>query len=234
LKTSAPRMMTAVRVSNTSAHLSALKGTLVGLELKHIELLGKFDPTYHPVQEVAQQIAQTRAAIQEAQRWTDREETSDRNLTYEWLQSELAKTRAELSSLEARASAVARSVNTYTARARLLEERQAHQEDLARQLKTAEENLLLYARKQEEARISDALDRERILNVAISEAPAVPFLPAGPPWYFLFVVAFLISAALSVVTAILVDRVNPSLHSPEQVLASLEVPVLAAIPKGAF
>ena len=229
-----PRMTTAVRVSNSSAHLDALKTTLVGLELKHTELLGKFDSSYHTVQEVARQIAQTRAAIKEVEHLPDREETSDRNPTHEWLESELARTRAELSSLQARAAALADSVRTYSARARLLEEQEAKQEQLARRLKAAEEHLLLYSRKQEEARISDALDRERILNVAISEAPAVPMIPAGPAWYLLLIFAFLTSVVLAVVAAIVVDRIGPTLHSPNQVLASLEVPVLAVIPKGAM
>ena len=227
-----PRTTTAVRVSNSSAHLDALKTTLAGLELKHTELLGKFDASYHTVQEVARQIAQTRDAIQEAESLPDREETSDRNPTHEWLQSELARTRAELSALQGRAAAIATSVRTYAERARLLEEQQAEQEERERRVKAAEENLLLYSRKQEEARISDALDRERILNVAISEAPAVPLLPAGPAWSVLLLFAFLISAALAMTAARLADRMDPRLHSADQVLASLEVPVLAAIPKG--
>jgi len=36
---------------------------------------------------------------------------------------------------------------------------------------------LLYLHKQEEARISDALDRQRISNVVVAEAATVPFKP---------------------------------------------------------
>jgi len=233
LHSSPARMTTAVRVSNTSAHLDSLRTTLITLELKRTELLGKFDPGYPPVQEVAKQIAQTRTAIQDAERQPNREETSDRNSTHEWLQSELARTRAEFESLKARAGAIARSVSTYSARARALEEKESQQEELARQVKTAEDNYLLYTRKQEEARISDALDSERIVNVAISEAATVPALPAGPGWFFLLAVAGLLSAVLALATAFVVDRMDPTLRTPEEVEASLEVPVLAAFPKSA-
>ena len=231
LASSPARMTTAVRVSNNSLHLDTLKTTVVSLELKHTELLGKFDPGYPPVQEIAKQIAQTRAAIEDAVRQPNREETSDRNPTHEWLESEFARTRAEFNSLKARTVATARSVSAYSARARALEEQEARQEELARQVKTAEENFLLYTRKQEEARISDALDRERIVNVAISEAAAVPALPASPRWPFLLSIALLISAVFAVITTFVLDRMDPTLRTPEEVEASLEVPVLAAFPK---
>ena len=53
----------------------------------------------------------------------------------------------------------------------------AQQDDLVRDVKTAEDNYLLYLRKREEARISDALDSKRIVNVSIAEAATVPALP---------------------------------------------------------
>ena len=45
-------------------------------------------------------------------------------------------------------------------------------------MKTAEDNYLLYLRKREEARISDALDGKKIVNVTIAEAATVPVLPS--------------------------------------------------------
>jgi len=49
-----------------------------------------------------------------------------------------------------------------------------------RSAKLAEDNCLLYSRKQEEAQIQDALDQRRIVNVSIAEQPTVPALPSSP------------------------------------------------------
>src|SRR2546427_4639833 len=48
-----------------------------------------------------------------------------------------------------------------------------------RNVKAAEDNYLLYLRKQEEARISDALDRRQIVNVSIAQAATVPEMRAS-------------------------------------------------------
>ena len=62
--------------------------------------------------------------------------------------------------------------------ARDLQQAAIVQQDLLRTAKTEEDNYLLYLRKQEEARINDALDARGILNVAIAEPATVPALPA--------------------------------------------------------
>ena len=173
------RMVTQVRNADDAMLLSQLRANLLTLELKRTELLGKFDPSYRPVQEIETQIAQTRAALAVAEKSQLHEETSDRDPTHEWSRGELAKAKADLAGLQARAQATALTVQSYRANARSLERNEVVQDDLIRTVKATEENYLLYRRKQEEARISDALDRRRIINVAIAEAATVPSLPSS-------------------------------------------------------
>ena len=86
--TTAPRLTTQVRTSANPLLLQQLKSTLLNLELKRTELLSKFAPDYRPVQEVEQQIAQTREAVDNAEKNPVREETTDRDSTHGWLESE--------------------------------------------------------------------------------------------------------------------------------------------------
>ena len=99
---------------------------------------------------------------------------------------------------------------------------------MERQKKTEEDNYLLYKRKQEEARISNALDRSRILNVAIAEPAAVPDLPARSR-VFTLLIGLLAAIAASVASATTAEYLNPSLKSPVDVVEYLDVPVLASI-----
>ena len=65
-----------------------------------------------------------------------------------------------------------------------------------RNQKAAEETYLASLRKQSDARLSEALDRSRIMNVAIAEAATVPVLPATPPLLRLavgFILALLVA-----------------------------------------
>src|SRR6266516_3010314 len=154
------RLTTAVKTADNPYVLQQMKTTLLNLELKRTELLSKFTPEYRPVQELEAQIAQAREALENAERTPTREETTDRDNTHEWLVGELARARAELSTLQARLAANSEIVKTYRGQVRRLNETGIQEQDLIRAAKTAEENYLLYSRKQEEARISDALDEQ--------------------------------------------------------------------------
>src|SRR5262249_55062888 len=105
------------------------------------------------------------------------EETTDTNPASDWLKVELAKARAELASLQASAPAKERAVNEYRSMALDIDQKNIKRSDLVRLEKATEEKYLLYLRKQEEARIDEALDRQRIVNVAIAEEATVPILP---------------------------------------------------------
>src|SRR6202022_4302164 len=86
-----PRHTTQVRTLDNPQLMEHLKSTLLELELKRSALLTRFEPTYRPVQEVDQQIAQAREAIVAAEKAPLKDETTDRDPTYEALRAELAK-----------------------------------------------------------------------------------------------------------------------------------------------
>lgn len=222
------RMVTEVRNGDDGMLMSQLKGNLVGLEQKRIELLTKFEPGYRAIKEVDAQIAAVRAALAENSKV--HEEITDRDPTHEWAREELAKANADLAALQARAEATNRAVQSYQDRARLFASKEVTQSDLMRAIKAAEDNYLLSERKEEEARISDALDRGRILNVAIAEAPTVPALPSN---HRLQTIAFgfLLAVVTAAVLAFAAERADSTFRTSGELASILNVPVLAAIPK---
>lgn len=224
------RITTQVRTADNPQLLQQMKSTLLQLELKRTELLSKFEPGYRLVQEVEQQIAKTRTAIADEEKAPVREETTDQDPTYQWVKSELAKARTELSGLRARAAATRVILTRYRENTRALQQHSLDQQDLLRAAKTEEDNYLLYLRKEEEARISDALDQRGILNVALAEQPTVPALPARSPWLS-GLLAVLLAGTASVGLAVASDFFDPSFRTPEEVTVTLGSPVLASIPK---
>jgi uncharacterized protein involved in exopolysaccharide biosynthesis len=222
------RMTTESRLSDNPQLMGQLKSTLLNLQLKRTELLQKFEPTYRMVQEVDTEIAQTQAAIEAAEKSQLREETTDRNPTYGWVDSELAKTQSELAAEQARAEALKRTLNSYEQEASALDDKEAVEQALQRAKKTQEDNYLLYQRKQEEARISNALDRSRILNVAVAEPAVVPDLPSRSRTFTLLAGLFAAFAA-SVAAAVVSEYLNPSLRTADDIVEFLDVPVLASV-----
>ena len=225
------RHTTQVRTADNPQLMERLKSTLLDLELKRSELLTKFEPSYRPVQEVEAQIAQTKDAIAAAEKAPLRDETTDTDPTYEALRAELAKASTELAALKARETATAGMVRSYRAESERLDQQEVVQQDMQRTAKADEENYLLYLHKQEEARISDALDQQRISNVLVAEAASIPFKPRRQR-LVLVMIGGLLAALVSVTLAFVVDRLDPSFRTPQEVEDFLGSPVLAALPKG--
>jgi len=220
-----------IRSMENPALLQQLKTTLLDLELKRTGLADKFEPEYRPLQELQTQINQTADTLSKAESSPDREETTNRNPSYEWLQAELTKSNAELASLGVRATETGNVIREYRERLTAIDLNGAKQENLLREVKEAERNDLLYKQKREEARISEALDRQRIVNVAIAEAATVPALPAHPHWVLTILLGILLGCFVSPGIAFAVDHFDPSLRTPDELRDDLQIPVLAALPK---
>ncbi len=230
LEASTPaRVTTQLRHTDNPQLMQQLKATLLQLELKRTELLSKFEPTYRPVVEVEQQIRETQAAIRAEDSQPLRDETTDQNPTNQWVRSELAKANADLSSYRAREAGLTKSVAAYEDRAHELQSKQLQEQDLARAAKSEEEQYLLYVRKREEARISDALDQQRIVNVSVAEAPSVPALPARSFTMYL-ALGLLLAIFTAIVATVVAEYSDQAVRTSRDLSALPNVPLLAVIP----
>lgn len=225
-----PRITTQQTTGQNPQLMANLKSTLQNLQIQRTDLLSKYQPTYRPVKEIEKQIAEVKENIAAAEQAPMKQDTTDQNQTYQMLQSELAQASSKLAALRAQAAAMAPVVNTYSRQAVLLDQKQIKQQDLVRNIKTAEENYLLYLNKSQQAEISDALDSKRILNVSIAESAAVPSLPTNSP-SVLILAGGILALIVSMGSAFGVDYLNPSFRTPDEVIRYLDVPVLAALPK---
>ena len=223
------RLTTKVRTLDNPDLLQQLKSSLLSLELKRRELLTKYTPEYRLVREIDDQIAQTRAAIASTAKEPLRDETTDVDPAYEWSRTELAKAQAELQSLKARAASFEKSMGEYGTRSQTLNETALKQQELLRAAKTQEESYLLYSRKREEARISDALDKQRIANVALAEEPSPPRSPKNSALLYAFA-GLLLATLGGVAVGFVAEYLDPSFRTPAEVHDYLELPVLAVFP----
>ena len=127
--------------------------------------------------------------------------------------------------MQARAAATQAIVSNYEAKAEELDQKGLVQQDLLRTMKTDEENYLMYQRKREEARMTNALDQTRILNVAIADAVHRAYASLNSPWTAL-VVGLMLAVIVSLGTAFGLDYMDTSFRTPEEVVSELNVPVL--------
>lgn len=226
------RTTTQVRIADNPELLKALKSSLLELELKRTQLLTKFEPNHRLVQELDQQITQAKGAIAVEMLAPLRDETTDKNPNYEWAKSQLQQAQVQLRGLEARAAATGTQAAGYRTLARQLGEDALTQDNLLGVAKAALDNYLLYVKKREEARVDDALDQRGIVNVAIAERPMAPALPVSSAW-MLLAIGLVAAAASGTAATFAADYLDPAFRTPDEVLAYLNAPVLASLPKKA-
>jgi uncharacterized protein involved in exopolysaccharide biosynthesis len=212
--------------------LQQLQANLLAAQLKQIQLSMKYDASYPLVQEANQEIAATKAAISSAEKTQYQNQMTDRDPTYEFLREDVARTKADLASQKATATALDHSIDSMKLQLVDLDQKAVTQLGLLRDAKANEGSYLLYVSKREQERTSDALDARSIANVSVAVPPVVPVLPAHNP-VMVMLIGFFLALTTAVAVAFVAEYLDPSFRVPEDVVATLSIPVLASMPKRA-
>lgn len=228
IATTPHRMVTSDR-NEDSQLLTELRQQLTTLQLQRSELVAKYEPTYRPVKDLDVRISQLQQAIADEEKAPLRQVTTDANPTSTLLDQELARAQADLSSLAARAASLEQSVANYRNAAQIYNSKDIEEQELTRQLQQQEQEYTLYLTKRDEARISDSLDNNHIVNVALAEAPTLPYRPTQSA-FFIMVLGFVMATMFSAGSVCIAEYLDRSFHTPQDVELYLSVPVLAALP----
>ena len=224
------RLTTQVTSGDNPQLLANLKSSLEELKTRRTDLLSKYQPTYRLVQEVDKQINDLNAAIAAQTQHPVKQVSDNQNPTYLLLQAELVKANADLTGYAAKQRAIAPIVDAYNHQALLIDQKGIQRQDIMRNIRDAEQNYTLYVQKQEQARISDELDKQRILNVAVAEVPVVPSFPVYSPW-LLVLAGVVVALMLSIAAAFVSDYLDPTFRTPQEIGAAMGLPVLACFAK---
>src|SRR5882672_10065472 len=230
LKSFPTRSVTQKRWADNPQLMEKLKTHLLELQLKRTELLTRFEPSYRLVQELDRQLEETRQSIAAEALTPVRDETTDKDPNYEWARMQLEKTQVQEESLRARQARAAVQIATLRGVTEQMQSDAVAQQNLIRGAKADEDNYLLYRRKREEARIGDALDERRILNVAVVEQPAAPALPiCSMLFWFAIAIGFALPASIG--AGFTAEYFDPTIRTLSEAEGLLEAPVLAWLPQ---
>jgi len=225
------RVLTQSRTLPNQYSAERLNTMMVELQTRRTQLLTKFKPDDRLVQEVDEQIRITREALDKAEHKSAVEEATGLNPLRQTLETELARARLDQSAAMARRATLTGQSQQYQAALDQLEGNTIKHNDLQRELKEAEENYQLYSKKREESRIADELDRQKITNVSIAEAPVAAQLPRSPNRPLNLVLGIVLAGFLCVGSMISAELLDDTVHSARQLEAMTSGPVLATVPE---
>jgi uncharacterized protein involved in exopolysaccharide biosynthesis len=224
-----PRITTQARVVPNQYSVERLNTMLAELNNRRTELLVKFQPQDRLVQEVEKQIADTKTALDRSNALVSTEETTDVNPLRQSLEGDLAK--AEVTDTETRAheASLAVEIGGYRQVLSGLNQATTTDDQLLREIKDTEDNYFLYSKKREEARIEEAMDRQRIANVTLVQPPIAPALPL-PKLSLTAVSAWALGCLLILGCAVGCGMARASVYTPWELEGITGLPVLASIP----
>jgi uncharacterized protein involved in exopolysaccharide biosynthesis len=230
LAATAPRVVTQSRALPNQYSAERLNTMMVELQNRRTQLLTKFRSDDRLVREVDEQIRTTRDALAKAEHQTAVEQATDLNPVRQMLETELSRAKLDQTSAQARRDTLSGQLQQYQGALKKLEGNTAKHDDLQREVKEAEDNYQLYAKKREEARIADELDRQKITNVSIAEAPAAAQIPSSPNRPVNLAIGVVLAAFLSLGGAFSAELMSATVHTPRQLEALTGATVLATVP----
>jgi uncharacterized protein involved in exopolysaccharide biosynthesis len=213
---------------SSAEHLNTL---LVELENKRTALLTKFKPTDRFVAELDQQIETTKAALKDAKTSTAREKSTD--IDPAWQQLHTKYVEAEINRRQKgvhRASATA-EVAALRQELGQTQELTVQFNNLESQASQAKQNFDLYAQKRDAALVEDAMDEQKLLNVAVAERPTKSYQAIAPKPVQSAVLGVVTSLFFAVCLVYLAEGARNSVATPRELDAASRYPVLATIPQ---
>lgn len=238
LKSKIATMPEQIEVSSVSRYVGALdsmKEELVKLEQQRTELMQRYKKDSRFVRENEDRIAQLRRNIATETANPPQEKSYALNDLRRRLEGELNAAQTSLSGLKKRESTLTAQAAKLDAEMTALNSKSIERDSIERKRAVNEEAYLLYQKKVRENEISQVLNKERVLNFGMVDAPRTDGEQKNPkPLLNLFI---LVSIGLFAgLAAALITSPVREVREPEFVINALDferrygLPVLASVP----
>ncbi len=230
LETIQPRIVTQSRAMPNQYSAERLNTMIVELQNRRTQLLTKFRPEDRLVREVDQQIKTTRTALDKAASETITEQSTDLNPLRQTLETERARARVDQAGAQGRQEMLVGQVGQYESQLSRLEGITAEYDNLSRKVKQSADNFQLYKQKEEEARITDELDQNKITNVSIAEAPVQSQLPVRPNRPLNLLLGVFLGGLLALGAVLIAEFMRDTVLTPRELETVTGATVLASLP----
>jgi uncharacterized protein involved in exopolysaccharide biosynthesis len=224
------RITTQNRSTPNQAAIESLTSLLVQLQNKRTSLLNGYQPTERIVQDIEQQINNVQSQLSWMRATSAVETTTDMNPLNLELKSQLARAEIASSALAAQRRSVDSQRQAYLLQLNQLEQRAAEFDSLQKRVSEAQKNLDSAVQKRDQAAVDDALDRDRILNVAFAAKPSASSIPVQPRPHLYLLLGLFTALFLGIGACLVSELTRNTIYAPAELDALTGLTTFASVP----
>jgi uncharacterized protein involved in exopolysaccharide biosynthesis len=181
------------------------------------------------VKDKESEIAELKKTLEAVKPTTVGSENISLNDVHRRILNELLGARVQLKALNEKKAALTKQVESYSSTAADKKRKGFDYDRLLRDVTAKKENLDLYRRKAEEARISEAMDERKFSNAYILEKANPPAERAGRNPLLLLMLTIIGAAGVAIGTAFAFEYLDRSVRNERDIEEQIGLPVLATI-----
>src|SRR5262245_27466452 len=213
--------------------IQTMQERLLTLEMDKQRLLTLYAENDRRVQDREQEIEAQKKRLAEAQsqQWEPENEVTQVNDRRRDLEEKIIAARLAVQKNKVRYEGAKTIATEMRERVRELGLADVQKQALLREISASSDAYLLYRKKAEEARITTAMDQNKITNVAIGELASRQGSPVGPPKNLSLLFAVMVGLVSGVGGAFLREFFDGSIKSEHEIRSTVDLPVLGSIPE---
>jgi uncharacterized protein involved in exopolysaccharide biosynthesis len=206
-----------------------IRTKLTQLELDRDSLLQRYTPDDRLVKDKQAEIEELKKKLATVKETSVGSENISINEVYRRILNELLQARVQLRALNEKKIALSRQVESYSTTAADKKRKGFEYDRLLSEVNIKKQNLDLYKKRAEEARISDAMDERKFSNAYILERASLPLGRANRSAFLLMTLTIIGAMGVAVAAAFGLEYLNKTLRNEDDIEERIGLPVLATI-----
>lgn len=224
-----PEEITKERTVMINPEVTAMRTKLVDLERQRDDLLNRYTPKSRFVVDKENEIAVLKKALADREQTVAGDMILSQSRLRELSMQGLLQKQVALDAAIAKRASVMNEKKSYEARLDVLKDRSFDLGRLRGDFEMARDTYFLYERKAEEARVSKAMDEEKLANAAILQEAIAPIVPLPRGLALAGAISGVAGVILGVALAFGLEFFNVTIQDEKDVERFLQVPVLATV-----
>jgi uncharacterized protein involved in exopolysaccharide biosynthesis len=178
--------------------LAQIKPQVLQLQAERAELLSRYEPTSKRIREIDAKLAEAQAILNRENHLEVQEQSTDLNPVWITVDSNLTAATTNAAALAAQRASLASAIQKVQQQMVYLVNSGVELDRLEHQVQMEQDAYISYVRKSEEARAAQALNVNKILNIAVAQSPQLPMRPVSPVVWLNLLAGLMVAAVAGV------------------------------------